>query len=46
MNNFSGLHELVHLQDSIIDHNHLRGNLPWCLANTTSLQDLLSICLL
>ncbi|KAH9699662.1 Receptor-like protein 13 [Citrus sinensis] len=33
-----GLCRLVHLQELYIGYNDLRGSLPWCLANMTSLQ--------
>ncbi|KAH9668123.1 Receptor-like protein 13 [Citrus sinensis] len=33
-----GLCSLVHLQELYIDNNDLRGSLPWCLANMTSLR--------
>ncbi|KAH9699631.1 Receptor-like protein 13 [Citrus sinensis] len=33
-----GLCRLVHLQELYIGGNDLRGSLPWCLANMTSLQ--------
>ncbi|GAY65271.1 hypothetical protein CUMW_239870 [Citrus unshiu] len=33
-----GLCQLVHLQELYIGRNDLRGSLPWCLANMTSLQ--------
>ncbi|GAY61664.1 hypothetical protein CUMW_211780, partial [Citrus unshiu] len=33
-----GLCLLVHLQELYIDNNDLRGSLPWCLANMTSLR--------
>ncbi|KDO40879.1 hypothetical protein CISIN_1g001036mg [Citrus sinensis] len=33
-----GLCPLAHLQELYIDNNDLRGSLPWCLANTTSLR--------
>eukprot|EP00257_Ricinus_communis_P023796 XP_015583879.1 receptor-like protein 9a [Ricinus communis] len=35
-----GLCELKHLEDLDISFNSLSGNLPWCLANLTSLQQL------
>ncbi|KAH9753715.1 Receptor-like protein 13 [Citrus sinensis] len=33
-----GLCSLMHLQELYIDNNDLRGSLPWCLANMTSLR--------
>ncbi|KAH9687662.1 Receptor-like protein 13 [Citrus sinensis] len=33
-----GLCSLVHLQVLYIDNNDLRGSLPWCMANMTSLR--------
>ncbi|XP_052288105.1 receptor-like protein 15 isoform X6 [Citrus sinensis] len=33
-----GLCRLVHLQELYISSNDLRGSLPWCLANLTSLR--------
>ncbi|KDO41259.1 hypothetical protein CISIN_1g036214mg, partial [Citrus sinensis] len=33
-----GLCSLVHLQELYIASNDLRGSLPWCLANMTSLR--------
>ncbi|GAY53480.1 hypothetical protein CUMW_149470, partial [Citrus unshiu] len=33
-----GLCSLMHLQVLYIDNNDLRGSLPWCLANMTSLR--------
>ncbi|XP_052298167.1 receptor-like protein 13 isoform X19 [Citrus sinensis] len=33
-----GLCSLMHMQELHIAHNDLRGSLPWCLANMTSLR--------
>ncbi|KAH9753681.1 Receptor-like protein 1 [Citrus sinensis] len=33
-----GLCSLMHLQELYIDNNDLRGSLPWCMANMTSLR--------
>ena len=38
MNSISGLCRLGHLQELQMGGNDLRGTLPWCLANMTTLR--------